>query len=561
MSGPGNGGVQCILATILFCFGIVVFWISRDVSKADEMIGVVRTNSLRLRESASSGIFALRTVQIKNGYDYDVAIYYEDGMSGSYLSNIPPHDIAKVSASTGHVIYATEINGMARLSHITVEPDRNVYVMQGAGESSASSSHSLSIKDNEKSSFWGNATITLNTRKSNKIHLQLVPLTGPRPKSLACKFRNMIPGKVDLYFVPRQGKPIFEGHIPFTHITTTNAYQGHHFFVVMHKESPDVPANRLCFVTVQADQVLYVFYDNRDPDSNNVEPIPAEAKKLADEEQAFMSAYKEKTGIHWRHYFGPLTFQKGEPIGPRPPPKIFMWPAESVGDVHEVVSPHSYWHCAEAHCQDTSEPISLELEAISTVPRAFLIKDFISDYEAEAIIASAGPRLGVSHVGGKDQGTITSKTRTSTNAWLARHSSPITETLYRRAADVLNIDEALMHHDKNVEDLQVVHYSQDQKYESHHDWGLGATEASRVLTLLVYLTDQPSMDAGGETSFPKAVGRDGHGYKVRPKKGTAVLFYNLLEDGNGDDFALHSALPVRQGEKYAANIWVWDPRR
>ena len=107
----------------------------------------------------------------------------------------------------------------------------------------------------------------------------------------------------------------------------------------------------------------------------------------------------------------------------------------------------------------------------------------------------------------------------------------------------------------------MVHYSLDQKYESHHDWGLGATEVSRVLTLLVYLTDQPSIDAGGETSFPKAVGRDGNGYKVRPKKGSAVLFYNLLEDGNGDDFALHSALPVHKGEKYAANIWVWDPKR
>jgi len=25
------------------------------------------------------------------------------------------------------------------------------------------------------------------------------------------------------------------------------------------------------------------------------------------------------------------------------------------------------------------------------------------------------------------------------------------------------------------------------------------------------------------------------GFKVEPKKGSAVLFYNLLEDGNGDD--------------------------
>lgn len=36
---------------------------------------------------------------------------------------------------------------------------------------------------------------------------------------------------------------------------------------------------------------------------------------------------------------------------------------------------------------------------------------------------------------------------------------------------------------------------------------------------------------GGETSFPK--GGTGAGFKVKPVKGDAVLFYNLLEDGNG----------------------------
>ena len=41
----------------------------------------------------------------------------------------------------------------------------------------------------------------------------------------------------------------------------------------------------------------------------------------------------------------------------------------------------------------------------------------------------------------------------------------------------------------------------------------------------------------------------------------AVLFYNLLADGNGDDLAVHAALPVYQGEKWLANFWVWDPRK
>lgn len=52
-----------------------------------------------------------------------------------------------------------------------------------------------------------------------------------------------------------------------------------------------------------------------------------------------------------------------------------------------------------------------------------------------------------------------------------------------------------------------------------------------------------------------------HVAQVAPKKGQAVLFYNMLEDGNGADLSLHAALPVKRGEKWLANLWVWDPSR
>jgi prolyl 4-hydroxylase len=81
-----------------------------------------------------------------------------------------------------------------------------------------------------------------------------------------------------------------------------------------------------------------------------------------------------------------------------------------------------------------------------------------------------------------------------------------------------------------------------------------------MITLLLYLTDQEGPGDGGETAFPKG-GSDGKGFKVRPVKGNAVLFYNLLEDGNGDDLSLHAAQPVFKGEKWLANFWVWDPHR
>jgi prolyl 4-hydroxylase len=204
-------------------------------------------------------------------------------------------------------------------------------------------------------------------------------------------------------------------------------------------------------------------------------------------------------------------------------------------------------------------PVHLELEVISLKPKAFIIQNFLNDFECSEIIRLASSSLKHSIVGDVDAGAFESDTRTSKNTWLPRRKSAVTDTLYRRAADLLQIDENLLHPSKAAEDMQVVHYVNGQKYDSHHDWGVSGYPESRYITLLLYLNDMVSVDAGGETAFPKAA--DGKGIKVHPGKGSAVLFYNLLEDGNGDDLSLHAALPIKKGEKWLANFWVWDPKR
>jgi prolyl 4-hydroxylase len=183
----------------------------------------------------------------------------------------------------------------------------------------------------------------------------------------------------------------------------------------------------------------------------------------------------------------------------------------------------------------------------------------LSDAEADHIISVAKPRVYKSTVGNSESGVRKSDTRTSSNTWVSRSDSEISNTLYLRAADVLNVDEKLLVSSRNAEDMQVVHYAVGEKYDAHHDWGVVGTPESRYITLLLYLNTLPDRLSGGETAFPKADG--GHGIKVYPKKGTAVLFYSLLEDGNGDDLSLHQAMPVKKGEKWLANFWVWDPKK
>ncbi len=95
-------------------------------------------------------------------------------------------------------------------------------------------------------------------------------------------------------------------------------------------------------------------------------------------------------------------------------------------------------------------------------------------------------------------GARVSSTRTSRNAWVARKTSDITETLFRRAADTLNLDEGILHTNRNAEDMQVVYYQLNQKYDSHHDWGVSGYNESRFITMLLYLTDGVA-NGGGET--------------------------------------------------------------
>jgi prolyl 4-hydroxylase len=204
--------------------------------------------------------------------------------------------------------------------------------------------------------------------------------------------------------------------------------------------------------------------------------------------------------------------------------------------------------------------LDIEVEVISTAPRAFIIDRFLSDFETDAIIGMAKDKVERSSVGNSDDdGGRMSDTRTSRNTWLARNRSPVLDTIARRAADTLMLDEAILVGSRNAEHMQVVHYVDGQRYDSHHDWGVSGRPESRYITMLFYLNNQSDVHAGGETSFPKAQGVGGSGIKVRPVKGSSIIFYNLLPDGNGDDLALHAALPVSRGEKWLANYWIWDP--
>tara|TARA_Y100001970_G_scaffold283266_1_gene397957 strand:+ start:1028 stop:1708 length:681 start_codon:yes stop_codon:yes gene_type:complete len=141
--------------------------------------------------------------------------------------------------------------------------------------------------------------------------------------------------------------------------------------------------------------------------------------------------------------------------------------------------------------------------------------------------------------------------------------SPLTRKLYnfRTSKTSYNIDDEV---DKLIEKYfkceniasektQVQMYSINNEFKDHFDWfdeidkDFIGHRGQRTWTIMVYLND---VDSGGETNFPKL------GLNIIPKKGKAVVWNNLHEDGNGNYEVIHSGKPVTKGEKWIITKWI-----
>merc|ERR1719461_104653 len=273
------------------------------------------------------------------------------------------------------------------------------------------------------------------------------------------------------------------------------------------------------------------------------------------QEKQFVTEYIERTGYPWLAHY------------PRDPPIHHMWDASHIGQTHTILTNATYWTCipelnvpkgqpasreAMEQCHQSAldgEQLEIKLEVISKEPRAFLIMNTLSEAETELIIKLSEGKIKRSRAG--QDGGLEMNTRTSSNAWLGRKAHYILDTIYRRAADIVNISESLFQPGMKgniVEDMQVVHYVNNQEYTAHHDFGADGRPHQRYITLLFYLNDQVDAESGGETNFPKAA--DGKGLAIHPGRGSSVMFYSILPDGNADDKSLHAALPIKKGVKW-----------
>ncbi|KAL6610406.1 hypothetical protein ACP70R_040375 [Stipagrostis hirtigluma subsp. patula] len=200
---------------------------------------------------------------------------------------------------------------------------------------------------------------------------------------------------------------------------------------------------------------------------------------------------------------------------------------------------------------------------ISWKPRAFLYQHFLSDDEANHLISLARAELKRSAVVDTMSGkSKLSDVRTSSGAFLTKNQDPIVAGIEDKIAAWTFMPK------ENGEDIQVLRYKNGERYQQHYDYFSNNVNTlrggQRIATVLMYLTD---VAEGGETVFPLAEEFDDakdatlsecaqKGIAVKPRKGDALLFFNLKPDATKDPSSLHAGCPVIKGEKWSATKWI-----
>jgi hypothetical protein len=260
----------------------------------------------------------------------------------------------------------------------------------------------------------------------------------------------------------------------------------------------------------------------------------------------------------------------------------FVWPLIKVG--------HSFTP------KNVESPIpgsDIIMTQISESPRAFSVSNFVTPQEIEELFRRNKDLMTPSEVG---FGGWQDDTRTSSTSW--DDETKAAQDIVERTFKILGVDYA----SDMFDPVQVLRYTSDghhghgQWYKPHVDWfDLEDYQnadpkinngTNRFATMFLYLTD---VMEGGGTVFPlsrthlgydnKSCVHDGTedtaGYidskearwccnesssalKTVPRQGNAVLFYGQGPDGTLDKYSLHGGCPPVRGEKWSANVWIWN---
>ena len=217
--------------------------------------------------------------------------------------------------------------------------------------------------------------------------------------------------------------------------------------------------------------------------------------------------------------------------------------------------------CIEKNPLPGRKPMKLRL--LHQSPPVLTVENFFTEEECEQVKSVVSPQttLGTTQQSSSDQkaplrvqsatfSALAQSKRTSTS-WFCYYSQ--VPTLLAKAHHVLGIPTL-----EQMEEPQIVRYKTGQEFSWHYD-EVPAIQlkngGQRLATLLVYLND---VTEGGGTVFRDLQdGTTGEMLAMKPKKGSALLFFPAYKDGRADERTLHKG-EVAGDEKWIVQMWIHE---
>lgn len=224
----------------------------------------------------------------------------------------------------------------------------------------------------------------------------------------------------------------------------------------------------------------------------------------------------------------------------------------------EIITPNTsipplVWADSEEVISSLSEPVSVPAsQVVLDMPRARSISGILAPWECDYLIARATPRLEPAQTSDSSEKKLEAseyRDSSATKFWVLSQDIVIARIERKLAlASESPLDYG--------EDLVVLNYKPGERYHPHcdgfhPDLPEQAAEidlrGQRIRTILVYLNEDYT---GGKTRFLHT------NTTFRGKKGQALVFENVNEEGAVDERSVHEGMPVNNGEKWLVSKWL-----
>lgn len=175
----------------------------------------------------------------------------------------------------------------------------------------------------------------------------------------------------------------------------------------------------------------------------------------------------------------------------------------------------------------------------------YVLDDFLNVEECEKLVALIRSSLRPSTLSNPDE--TDSSYRTSSTCDLGTLNNEFMQDIDDRICRMIGLNPT------HSEIIQGQYYEVGQEFKAHTDYfeaneleEFAGALGQRTYTFFIYLND---VEEGGETEFPVLE------QKIRPRRGRAVIWNSLTEEGVPNPNTLHRAHPVRRGYKAVITKW------